>query len=63
MVAGEKGCEEGMLGSWMDMYTLYYLKWITKKNLLYSTGNSVQCHVQPRWEGSLGEDGYMCVYS
>ena len=27
----------------MDMYTLLYLKWITNKDLLYSTGNSAQC--------------------
>ena len=26
----------------MDMYTLLYLKWITSKHLLYSTGNSVR---------------------
>ena len=26
-----------------DMYTLLYLEWVTKKDLLYSTGNSVQC--------------------
>ena len=25
-----------------DMYTLLYLKWITIKDLLYSTGNSAQ---------------------
>ena len=24
----------------MDMYTLLYLKWITNKDLLYSTGDS-----------------------
>ena len=29
----------------MDMYTLLYLKWITNKVLLYSTGKSVQCYV------------------
>ena len=29
----------------MDMYTLLYLKWITNKDLLYSTWNSVQCYV------------------
>ena len=29
----------------MVMYTLLYLKWITNKDLLYSTGNSVQCYV------------------
>ena len=29
----------------IDMYTLLYLKWITKKDLLYSTGNSAQYYV------------------
>ena len=29
----------------MDMYTLQYLKRITNKDLLYSTGNSAQCYV------------------
>ena len=24
----------------IDMYTLLYLKWITNKDLMYSTGNS-----------------------
>ena len=28
-----------------DMYTLLYLKWITNKDLLYSTGNSAQYYV------------------
>ena len=27
----------------MNMYTLLYLKWITNKDLLCSTGNSAQC--------------------
>ena len=26
----------------INMYTLLYLKWITNKDLLYSTGNSAQ---------------------
>ena len=34
----------------MDMYTLLYLKWITNKDLLYSTGNSAQCYVAA-WMG------------
>ena len=34
----------------IDMYTLLYLKWITKKDLLYSTGNSAQCYVAA-WMG------------
>ena len=29
----------------MDMYTLLCLKWITNKDLIYSTGNSAQCYV------------------
>ena len=29
----------------MDVYTLLYLKLITNKVLLYSIGNSAQCHV------------------
>ena len=44
------------------MYTLLYSKWITNKDLLYSTENSAQCSWQPGWEGSLGENGYVCMY-
>ena len=33
------------------MYTLLYLKWITNKNLLYSTWNSAQCYT-PAWMGA-----------
>ena len=29
----------------IDMDTLLYLKWITSKDLLYSTGNSTQYYV------------------
>ena len=44
----------------MDMYTLLYLKWITNKDLLYSTRNSAQCYMAA-WigDGDLGENGYM----
>ena len=27
----------------IDMYTVLYLRWITNKDLLYSTWNSAQC--------------------
>ena len=37
------GGTDGEFG--MDMYTLLYLKWITNKDLLYSTGNSAQCYM------------------
>ena len=39
----------------MDRYTLLYLKWISNKNLLYSTGNSARCYVAA-WMGG-GFDG------
>ena len=38
----------------MAMYTLLYLKWITKKDLLYSTGNSAQCYVAAWMGGEFG---------
>ena len=31
--------------SGIDMYTLLFLKWITSKVLLYSTGKFARCHV------------------
>ena len=39
--------------------TLIYLKWVTNKDLEYSSGNPAQCMWLPGWEGSLGENGYM----
>ena len=46
----------------MDMYTLLYLKWVTNKELLYSTGNSAQCFEAVWMGGSLEENGYMDMY-
>ena len=43
------------------MYTLLYFKWITNKNLLYSTWNSAQCYVAAWMGGGLGQNGYMCM--
>ena len=48
--------------SGMDMDTLLYLTWTTSKDLLSSIGNSAQCHVAAWREGSLGENGYVCMY-
>ena len=44
----------------MDMYTLLCLKWITNKDLLYSTRNSAQCCVAAWMGREFG--GYMCMY-
>ena len=51
----------------MGMYTWLYLKWITNKNLLYSTGNSGQCYVATWMGGEFGGVGVWgrmdsCIY-
>jgi len=38
------------------MYTLLYLKWITNKDLQYSTDNPAQCHVLAWMEGVCGAE-------
>ena len=38
----------------MDRYTLLYLKRMTNKDLLYSTGNSAQRYVAAWMGGQLG---------
>ena len=41
----------------MNMFILLYLKWITNKDLLYSTpGNSAQWYVAAWMRGEFGED-------
>ena len=40
----------------LDMYTLLYLEWITNKDLLYSTWNSVQCYVAAWMGGVFGRE-------
>ena len=42
MVTRREGCGEGIVREFgIDMYTLLYLKQITNKDLLYSTGNYI----------------------
>ena len=46
----------------MDMYTRFYLKCITSKDLLYSTGNSAQCYVAAWMTGEFGGEWiHVCV--
>ena len=47
----------------IDMHTLLYLKSITNRILLYSTGNPTQCSMlQTGWGGSWGRmDTCMCM--
>ena len=41
--------------------TVLYLKWITNKDLLHSTGNSARCYVAARMGGELGGE-WILVY-
>ena len=46
----------------IDMHTLPYVKWITNKELLYSTGNSAQCYETTRMGKEFEKEyihGYM----
>ena len=54
------GGGKGYLGS-LDMYTLLYLKWITNKNLLYTTWNSAQYYVAA-WMGGEFEGEWIHVH-
>ena len=46
----------------MDMSTLLYLKWITNKDLPYSTGNSAQCYVAAWMGQQLGGEWIHDMY-
>ena len=46
---GERDREFGI-----DMYTALYLKWITNKDLLSSTGNAAHCYVAAWMGGEFG---------
>ena len=47
----------------MDTHILLYSKWMTHKDLLHSTWNSVQCYVEVGIGGAFGgENGYMYTH-
>ena len=51
LVVAVRRIREGIVREFgMDLCTLLYLKWITKKDLLDSTGNSAECFVAA-WMG------------
>ena len=62
MLTRGEGWREGIVRQFgIDMYTLSYLKWITSKDLLYSTGNSAQCYVAA-WMGGESGGEWIHVY-
>ena len=47
----------------MDMYTLLYFKWVTNKDLLYSTENSAPCYMSAWMAGEFrGESIHVHVW-
>ena len=54
MLARGKDSEKQELGILRLTYTLLYLTWIPKKDLLCSTGDSVQCYVASWMGGEFG---------
>ena len=46
----------------MDMHTLLNLKWVTKKDLLCSTGNFAQCYVAAWMKREFGERMDICIF-
>ena len=65
MVTRREGWGKGIVREFgIDMYTLLYFKWITNKDLLYSTGNPVQCYVAAWMGGEFEGEGiheYICL--
>ena len=62
VVRGEEWKEGIVKELGMDLYTLLYLKCITNKDLLHSTGSSAQCCVVIWMGESSGENGYMYMH-
>ena len=61
----DEGCREGIFREFgINMYTLLYLKWITNKDLLYSTWNFAKCYVAVWLGGEVGGEWthiYVCM--
>ena len=62
MVAGGRKGKASLGWICTHVHTVLYLKWITNKDLLYSTSNFSQCYVAAWMGGESGESGYMCMY-
>ena len=62
MTASGKEKKEGIVKeNRINMYTLLYFKWIIKKVLLYSAGNSIQCYVASWMGGESGGGMDTCI--
>lgn len=61
-VGGNDGEGTGRLG-WTCIHDPLHFKWITKKVLVCTARNSTQCQQAASMEGSLGENGHMCMHA
>ena len=56
-MCGGLGFPESWQIHWyFSMSKLLYFKWITNKDILYSTGNSAQCYVAARMGGEFRKE-------
>lgn len=56
-VVGGEGWEEGIVREFgIDIHTPLYFKWITNKDLLYSTWNSARCYMAAWMGGAFGRE-------
>ena len=63
MVTREEEWGEGIVREFgIEMCRLLYLKWITSRDPLWSTGRSARCY-EAAFRPSLGKKGYVCMYS
>ena len=63
LITGEAlGCQTWQIKSFSYLYALLYLKWITNKDLLYTTWNSGQCYVTVWMGGNLAGRMDTCIW-
>ena len=58
---GEGWAERVVMNFGVETYTPLYLKWVTNKDLLYSTWNSAQCYVADWMRGEFAGQ-WTCVH-
>ena len=46
----------------MDVYSLLYLTWVTRRSYCRAQGTLLSVMWQPGQEGSLEGNGYLCMY-
>ena len=58
---GERMRGRDSWGVWDGHVHTLYLKWITNRDIVYSTGNSAQCYVVA-WKGEEFQEEWILIY-